>query len=199
MEHAHVIGFYGVAQAGKSTAAAIAASTLRDAGYKVLIRSFAGPLKEGLVRMGIHKDKDPELYRAAAQYMGTEICREYDPDWWVNQMRREVETRDASTVIIVDDCRFPNELDYLHSIGATMIFIMAGHRADLSLPMYSHPSESVAVAHEGFFGAGKDGVTLPRPSPFYQPDHIIPNYTDISFLSAAIQDIMLKLEVHELD
>lgn len=199
MTKTKVIGFYGVAQAGKSTAAHMAAEMLRNKGHKVAIRSFAGPLKEGLAEMGIHKDKTPDLYREAAQYMGTEICRSYDDNWWVNQMKHTVDTMGDDTIILIDDCRFANELDYLKSIDATLVFILAGPRFDEDNLMYLHASETIAVAHEKYFMFEDYGITRMPPKPQYTPDYIVPNYADIGNMMDELKDIILKIEVNDLD
>src|SRR5262245_46043161 len=111
-----VIGFRGLAGAGKTTICdhitRICAS--RNAHYSgaapfISRRSLAGPLKDGLAMMGITKPECPDLYRRAATYIGTDIVRVHDPDWWVKLFRQRaaLETKDGYTVL-VDDIRFPN-------------------------------------------------------------------------------------------
>lgn len=150
-KHIKVIGFFGVATSGKSTAAHYAAQWFRDKGHPAQVRSFAGPLKDGLKEMGIEKDTYPILYRQAAQYMGTEICREYDENWWVNQMRNRIDSLPDGSVVLIDDCRFMNEFEYLKEIGATLIFVSPGERVDITTPVYSHDSEKIAVIFENHF------------------------------------------------
>lgn len=186
-----VIGFYGVAQAGKSTAAQFAAQWFRDRGYNVQLRSFAGPLKDGLKEMGIEKDTHPDLYREAAQFMGTEVCRKYDSDWWINQMSDKVDKASEGTIIIIDDCRFMNEFDYLDSVDADKIFVMAGGRVDLTDPMYQHTSEAVSYEYETVI----NGI-LPNSERHFQvkPDHLLSNNIEMPVMLEHLGDILLKIE-----
>ncbi len=64
--------------------------------------------------------------RRLLQYMGTDVCRKYDPDIWVKLLKREMGGGDYA----VDDFRFPNE-----KVGIT-IYILGGEAGD------NHPSEN---------------------------------------------------------
>lgn len=144
-----VIGFFGVAQSGKSTAAHFAAEWFRKRGHQAQVRSFAGPLKDGLAVMGIHKDTNLAMYREAAQLMGTEICRKHDTDWWVEQMRKEITSLPEGSIVFIDDCRFPNERDFLRDDAEAEFFVMkVGNRIDLTDPIYQHASEELGLLWE---------------------------------------------------
>lgn len=135
----HVVAFLGPAGAGKSTSAAMLchyAHLLEGRSFKTL--SFAGPLKKILrdqnpmvdtVEAGAWRLKDaladwPEAevkhrfheYRRLLQATGDAVKR-HDPEFFVNAMRREIvkASRDYSGVLI-DDLRFPAELDGLLSL-----------------------------------------------------------------------------------
>lgn len=132
----HVVALLGPAGAGKSTSAAMLcyyAQLLEGRSFKIL--SFAGPLKKILrdqnpmvdtVEAGAWrlesaladwseaevKHRFPE-YRRLMQATG-EAIKQHDPEFFVNAMRREVvkAAHDYSGVV-VDDLRFPAELDGL--------------------------------------------------------------------------------------
>ena len=192
-----VIGFFGVARSGKSTAAHYAAEWFRKRDYTAQVRSFAGPLKEGLAEMGIEKDTHPELYRHAAQYMGTEICRDYDPDWWVKQMDRCINNLPEDGVVLIDDCRFQNEFEYLQSIDATLVFMRGGSRIDLRSPIYDHSSETIAVGYEQFFNSRDLGCNAWRDllSDEARPDHIILNHVEMPVMFQHLEEVLQKIEV----
>lgn len=90
-DHPFIVGICGLAGAGKSTFAAALAKRLREShSLDAEIIPFARPLKDGLAAMGIEKAAHPELYRVAAQQLGTDIVRKRHPDWWCDQFRKAV-------------------------------------------------------------------------------------------------------------
>lgn len=116
----------GVAGAGKSALARVLA---RDYGYAVV--KFADPLKDMLRVLGLgvaelegdKKAAPSELLcgkspRWAMQSLGTEWGRQMlGESLWVDAWRRRVEAMPAGAKIVVDDCRFPNELEAARSLG----------------------------------------------------------------------------------
>jgi hypothetical protein len=112
-----VVGLRGLAGCGKTTVADRVCTrvSLRRAHFPSSSPAFqrwpiAGPLKQGLAQMGITKDRTPDLYRLAAQCIGTDIVRAADPDHWVNLFRYQTALPSLSeSVLVVDDVRFPNE------------------------------------------------------------------------------------------
>lgn len=63
-----------------------------------------------------------ERYRLLAQYIGTEIGREYSPDIWVRQLLDKV-VLDPDTKIIIDDIRFINEYEALQDYNTAIVNI----------------------------------------------------------------------------
>lgn len=116
----------GVAGAGKSALARVLA---RDYGYAVV--KFADPLKEMLRVLGLgdrelegdRKSVPSELLcghtpRWAMQRLGTEWGRmKIGESLWVDAWRRRVAALPAGARIVVDDCRFPNELEAAREMG----------------------------------------------------------------------------------
>lgn len=67
-------------------------------------------------------NEKPPLVRALMQNYGTNVCRERNPDHWVDEWRKTV----AQTVgtIVVDDVRFLNEAQAIRENGGTIIRII---------------------------------------------------------------------------
>lgn len=127
----------GVAGAGKS---ALARVLVRDYGYEVV--KFADPLKEMLRVLGLgvaelegdRKEVASELLcgrtpRWAMQRLGTEWGRDMiGGALWVEAWRRRIEAMPTGTKLVVDDCRFPNELEAARSLGFVPVRIYRAAR-----------------------------------------------------------------------
>lgn len=77
----------------------------------------------------------PMTAREFMQFLGTDVMRKmYEPVWvqsCVNKMQRE-----QSSLAIIADVRFPNEVDAIKDAGGIVVRLTRGNRAD------SHPSET---------------------------------------------------------
>ena len=109
--------------------------------------SFADPIRQALQELGIEKDRDPDLYRSGAQYIGTDLCRAYDPNWWVKQMKRRVNSAGGIYQhLIIDDMRFENEHDYCDNAGFLLVRIDVSRETQLTRgaqpDMLDHASET---------------------------------------------------------
>ena len=117
MKHV-LIGFTGLAESGKSTAA----DFLTTRGFKK--QSFAEPLKEmvsGLTPDGkIDKARDRKLL----QYLGTDYFRDtIDRDYWVKLMTDKLPQLLARHSVVIDDVRFDNEAEAIKSLGGIIIHV----------------------------------------------------------------------------
>lgn len=165
-----IVGFGGLAKAGKTTAANILAKWAFDHGYHVAIEQFAGPLKKASAVLGFHKGGDmDEQYRRFCQKVGTDLVRnEFQlGNWWVKLMSdrldvlaMEEQNRIAEsgannpdripsewheTLVIIDDVRFLNEVKLLQKYRGRSVFICAGKRlTDLDAVWRQHSSEALA-------------------------------------------------------
>ena len=147
----------GGAGVGKS---ALARVLVRDYGYEVV--KFADPLKAMLRVLGLgepelegdRKELPSELLcgrtpRWAMQRLGTEWGREMvGESLWIRAWRRRVAALPAGAKIVVDDCRFPNELEAARAAGFVPVRICRG---DLARGGGRHFSESAL-----------DGVWMPE-------------------------------------
>jgi hypothetical protein len=162
-----LIAFTGRAGSGKSTAAQ--ALVDRD-GY---IRcSFAQPIKDMVKAMGIsyaemtdakiknmpnpdYGDKSP---RYIMQTLGTEWGRNMiDPDIWINVWRRKLPPR-AIYNIVVDDCRFENEVQIVKTLGGIVIKV---NRISANTTV-THHSEVVPGYYDGVINNEGDIANLKR-------------------------------------
>lgn len=76
--------------------------------------------------------------RDVLQKIGTEIIRNYNPQWHVTKLTENIKNSNAP-IVVVDDIRFPNEREAVENLGGTVFFIV---RPDLTIPISNHSSET---------------------------------------------------------
>ncbi|MFW6272626.1 MAG: hypothetical protein ACOC2U_02460 [bacterium] len=82
-----------------------------------------------------------DITRNILQLYGTEIFRKrVDDDWWVNKVKKECEESD-SDIIIVTDCRFPNEIEKMFSNEYKTITIRIERSINTEEHISQHDSE----------------------------------------------------------
>ena len=127
-----LIAFTGRAGAGKSTAAA---RLVNRYGFKRM--RFAEPLKWMLSAIGLTPDEiDGHLKeqpctllggkspRHAMQALGTAWGRDsIDPDLWVRAWQLAFEKLPTDVPVVIDDCRFPNEVEAIRANQGVLIRI----------------------------------------------------------------------------
>ena len=141
---------------GKTFLAKTLAKQAFDCGVVPVLLSFAGPLKEEAIKKGYNKDEFPEKYREYCQDIGATM-REGDPDYWVKEMhssiskalkdeRKHLEAGDKywERCIIIDDCRYTNEIAYGMAKDAIRIFLSSGKRHLKDEDWRHHESEALA-------------------------------------------------------
>lgn len=138
-----IIGMSGLKGSGKSTAA----SFLEGKGFKKM--SFAEPIKRMLACIGL---TDEDLYgskkesfnaildcktpRYAMQTLGTQWGRDLiSSNIWRNIVRNDILQGECNKVVI-EDCRFPNEVEMIMDLNGYIIYIDRGGEAE------NHASES---------------------------------------------------------
>lgn len=151
-----IIMFSGKARVGKTTAAKKIAELAFSAGMKPIFLPFAKPIKDKAAAEGYTKEDAPQEYRAYCQLMG-ETKRKDDPDYWIKAWKEELlkqelrEKKDLNEnlkhwerVIIVDDCRYPNEIQTCKELGAILCFVSHGGRSieDEDSDWREHESET---------------------------------------------------------
>lgn len=142
-----VICISGHAQNGKDTVATMIKSQLVEAGSCVAVVHYADALKFICKTFfGWNGVKDA-FGRALLQYVGTEVYREQDPNYWVNFMLSALRTVKKEMIwdyVIIADCRFPNEVDCIKNEFPTVYIRVErpGFCSPLTPEQQEHPSET---------------------------------------------------------
>lgn len=138
--------FSGKAQAGKTTSAIILADQLRKHGYRVVVTSYAGLVKYICKAFFNWDGQKDERGRTLLQYVGTDIVRTKQPDYWVDFIIDMADFfGDAWDFVIIDDARFPNEISKIRSAGHEVLHVMVvrpGYDNGLTAEQSQHPSET---------------------------------------------------------
>jgi hypothetical protein len=148
----------GPAQVGKTTLAGLLAKEAFELGLVPKLISFADPLKREAEGRGYSKTDNPVEYREYCQEIGA-LKRELDPSYWVKRFEKELknvirEEREElnkgnpywERCIIVDDCRYENEVGLGLKYNAVMVFLNPGDRElpEKDAPWRDHHSEELA-------------------------------------------------------
>lgn len=140
-----IICISGKAQHGKDMTANLLANLLEDHGYQVRIAHYADLLKY-ICKTWFDWDGEKDDYgRSLLQYVGTDVVREKDPDYWVNFLISVLRLfPNEWDYVIIPDCRFPNEIDTLRASGFDtnhIRVIRTNFESPLSIEQQNHPSE----------------------------------------------------------
>lgn len=175
-----VICISGKAQHGKDTTAGFLKERLEDQGYDVLIAHY-GDLVKYVCKsfFGWNGAKD-EYGRGLLQYVGTDVVREQEPDFWVAFLAKMLHFfREEWDYVLIPDSRFPNEIDYLRDAGldVTHLRVIREHfQSPLTEEQQRHPSET-ALDHAA-------------------PDFYIHNNGTLDDLKAVIRDWLSDFQAH---
>jgi len=135
-----LITISGPARVGKTTLANMIAREAFDMGFIPMVLGFAEPLKEEAKSRGLTKEDNPKKYREFCQIHGA-MKRELDPDYWVKAFEEillgvyEDELEDLKNnkghwerCVIIDDCRYENELSLAKKHKGTCVYLGPGKR-----------------------------------------------------------------------
>ena len=138
------------AQHGKDSTANIIYEELTKRGKKVLITHFADLLKYICKTFfGWNGNKD-DKGRSILQYVGTNVVRKKEPDYWVNFVKSILNLfPDEWDYIIIPDCRFPNEADGFDNYDHINLRITrTDFKSSLTEDQQKHPSETALDNYE---------------------------------------------------
>lgn len=143
-----IICVSGHARAGKDTFARYAKrllSTIYDEN-RVLITHYGDLVKYICTTFfGWDGNKD-EAGRSLLQHVGTDIVRANDEDFWVRFVANMLTFfHDKWDYVIIPDCRFPNEIDFLKEAGYDVThveIVRRGFDNQLTEEQKNHPSET---------------------------------------------------------
>lgn len=140
-----IICISGKAQHGKTTTANLMKKYLEDRDENVLVASYAGLVKYVCKTFFGWDGKKDDAGRALLQYVGTDIVRKRNPDYWVTFLVGIVDFfEDEWDYIIIDDCRFPNEIEEWRDWGYNVYHVRVnrnGFASSLTSKAQSHESE----------------------------------------------------------
>ena len=83
-------------------------------------------LKEADVKEFVRFKKPFNSIREILQFLGTEIIRKYCPSWHIDQLKKNM----TSDKICIGDCRFPDEKEFIESIGGETWIVIRPHYLD---------------------------------------------------------------------
>jgi hypothetical protein len=118
-----VIGVGGFARSGKDTFVKIARKILKEHGYSSMKLAFADALKEEIdpflvTNYGISAwTDDTEQKKIIRPFLVAHGCgkrQQTNGQYWVDKIDKEIEGVRCEDVIFISDCRFPNEVDWVH-------------------------------------------------------------------------------------
>lgn len=130
---------------GKDFIAKEIKSQLEQNGNKVLITHFADLLKYICKSFFDWNGKKDNEGRALLQYVGTDIIRENNPNYWVNFLIEILDMfKNEWDYVLIPDCRFPNEVDIFKEkdFNVTSLKITRPNfKNNLTDEQNNHPSE----------------------------------------------------------
>jgi hypothetical protein len=141
-----IILISGKARHGKDTTAEFLKSALESDGYSVLIAHY-GDLVKYICKtfFGWDGNKD-ESGRTLLQYVGTDIIRNQDENYWVRFIAGVLGFfKNKWDYVLIPDCRFPNEIDYIKEMGfdaSHVRVIRENFESSLTPEQQMHPSET---------------------------------------------------------
>jgi hypothetical protein len=95
-----------------------------------------------------------DTYRDLQQTWGS-MRRAEDPDYWVKLFLKAYEKHKGDAVVVVDDCRYPNEYKALKNLGFKFVLLEAGETTrELTPTQAAHESEK-------YWRKFKTDLTLP--------------------------------------
>lgn len=144
-----IILISGKAEAGKTTTANMLKTYYEKAGKKVAIVPYGQYVKDTAKLLWGWDGQKDKKGRQLLQWWGTDIVRKKDENFWVNQViHLATLVDDLVDYFIVDDCRFPNEIqawknNEKFSKNITTIRVeRPGHENGLTSEQRLHPSET---------------------------------------------------------
>ena len=146
-----IILISGKAEAGKTTAANIIKCYLCGIGKRAAIVPYGQYVKDtAKMIFGWDGQKD-ENGRQLLQWWGTDVVRKKNENFWVNTVMRLAAVLDGEIdYLIIDDCRFPNEVElWKDEYGyLTLRIERPGHENALNDEQRKHPSETALDDYE---------------------------------------------------
>lgn len=169
-----VYAISGHAQNGKDTIAQMMYDKFTQRGETAIVMHYADLLKYICKTYFDWDGKKDERGRHILQYVGTDVVRQKEPDYWVDFIISIMTLFDGTwDNVLIPDSRFPNEIDKLKTSGFDVKHIRVvrpNYESPLTPEQQKHPSETAL-----------DDV---------EPDFTIVNIGDMSDLDTLITNFM---------
>jgi hypothetical protein len=119
-----VIGVGGFARSGKDTFVKIAKKILKENGYSSIKLAFADQLKEEIdpflreyygISAWTDATEEKNLIRPLLVAHGCQKRIQTNGSYWIDKINEEINLIHCEDVVFVSDCRFPNEVDWVHN------------------------------------------------------------------------------------
>ena len=145
-----IILISGKAEAGKTTTAKFLKKKLEEQGMLSAIIPYGQYVKDTAKMLFDWDGNKDEKGRALLQWWGTDVVRKKHTDFWVDNVMRLARVMDrdvAFDFLIIDDCRFPNEIENwkrdIFDVWDVMTVRIErpGHENALTEKQRQHPSE----------------------------------------------------------
>ena len=147
-----VICISAKAQHGKDTVANFMKECLESKGKRVLVTHYADLLKYICKTFFNWDGQKDEQGRTLLQYVGTDVIRVKEPDYWVGFVADMLcFFEDQWDYVLIPDTRFPNEIDYLKNAGFDVLYIRVireNFESSLTEEQQMHPSETALDEYE---------------------------------------------------
>ena len=140
-----IILLSGKARNGKSETAKIIKKKLKSKGNKVLITAYGHLVKFICEKFFDSDGQKNEYNRSLWQYVGTDVIRKEKPNYWVDFIIDIISMfPNEWDYVIVDDCRFPNELNRYGEEWDTITVRVnrLNFKSPLTLEQQNHISET---------------------------------------------------------
>ena len=119
-----VICISGKAGSGKDYTATYLKAKLEECDYRVLITHYGDLVKFVCTKFFDCNGEKDEAGRHLLQYVGTDIVRAQDQNYWVDFIVDVLKFfSDKWDYVLIPDCRFPNEIERLKENGLDVIHI----------------------------------------------------------------------------
>ena len=175
-----IIAISGHAQNGKDTVAGMLREKLEEHGESVLVAHYADLVKYICRTFFDWNGEKDEYGRSLLQYVGTDVVRTREPDFWVDFIVRVLSFfGDNWDYVLIPDSRFPNEIEGLRKAGFRvdhLRVIRENFVSPLTAEQQKHPSETAL-----------DDVV---------PDHVIVNSGSLHDLETAV-NAYIKENIYE--
>lgn len=144
--HTKVVCISGQARAGKDTTARMIEKELTDKWSKrVLVLHNADLLKFMCMALFDWNGQKDEEGRHLLQYVGTDIIRKQEPDFWVGFIVKVLKLfSEEWDYVLIPDVRFPNEINELKKADFDVMHVHVTRPVenDLTEEQKNHPSET---------------------------------------------------------